>query len=143
MNWFKNEKDLLPDWHDCIISPQRSNLATVSIPGFGEYVRYLVSESNRSEDSVLFPNIITGVLNIVGAYMDKWAKALHIEGDVPNMFNQIISREDEDFQMIISGLSYFGPNGHAMGDELVTILENDIPETIVELINEGKFDKLS
>ncbi|KNZ41557.1 hypothetical protein [Acetobacterium bakii] len=130
------------NWGECAIKPQMSGLAILALPGFGQYVKHLIKAADRHDVDMLGNNVLIGVLRVVKFQMDQWSSALNLETEVSEMFDLVITRKDADFQTLINALSYFGASGFAMGDALVELLQEDLPDMIIPDIREGKFDRL-
>jgi len=130
------------NWGECVIKPKMPGLATLALPGFGQFVKHLIKAADRHDIDMLGNNVLIGVLRVVKFQLDQWSSALNLETEVAEMFDLVITRKDADFQTLIDALSYFGASGFAMGDALAELLQEDLPDMIIPDIRDGKFDSL-
>ncbi len=128
------------DWSQGEIVAQSKDNPKVKISNPIEYANNLITIAGRAE-KVSVPRVLKAVTTGIDWTLRRWVDDINLNVGVISMFEIICMRDDVSLQMLIDALSYFGEEGVAVGPSVVSLLEKDIPEEIVPMIREGKFDE--
>ena len=77
---------------------------------------------------------------MIGAQLQSWSAAVHLEDKVVPMYDIVINRPDFNFQLLVNALSYFGTSGIALGISLTDLLDS-LPGALIPEIQAGSFNK--
>jgi len=135
-------KEMERDWSQGEIRQPKlyTPVSRVETPDPLQYVDAIIEKADCI-GSASNLEVLTGVYRVVGAQLKLWGNALGIGKDVEKMFDQVILRDDFNFQLLIDALSNFGANGIALGNSLTDLLDNQMADVLIPGIQQGSFDK--
>lgn len=126
MNW--NEIDLTSN-HDM---PQ------LLVPYPVTYLRLLIRRSGY-QGPVIWESVMIAIYNILYTQLSMWGCAIDMEKEMQEMLQVVLLREDTDYQMLLNACNILDDTG-ALYNGTKSLLENDIPKTLIELIQNGYCD---
>ena len=135
-------KETERDWSQGEITQPKLSVpvSRVVMPDPTQYVNNMIERANCIS-SASYLEVLTGVYRVVGAQLKAGGNALGIGNDVEKMFDQVILRDDFNFQLLIDALSNYGTSGVALGNKLTDLLDNQLAEALIPGIQQGDFDK--
>lgn len=130
------------DWRTREIVPQSEycDESILKIPEINDYVTDLILNA-AGTSRVSRPEVTSAIYRLIYGQLQNWAIGIGLGGEVINVYEQVIARDDANLQTLVYALSYFGDTGIALGNALSEYLDEAIPETMIPLIGNGYFDE--
>lgn len=120
---------------DKIDLKKNNNMPQLLVPYPVPYIRLLIKRSGYN-GPVILQSVMIAIYNILYAQLSLWGYAIDMEKEMQEMLKEVLLREDSDYQMLLNACNILDDTG-ALYNGTKSLLEKDIPTTVIELIQNG------